>query len=567
MSINRQRLLVALVAVVAFARVLGAVDFIRDDLYIIAENPLLKSLPGLFKLWTVGYWEAVDGSGTSVGIYRPLTMLTFFLDMRLLGARPGMMHLPNLALHAASAILALGLFRRWTSADQAFWSALVFAAMPIHLEAVASLVGRAELLAAVWILVAWELLDAEDWPLRRRALLLGTASYGLAMLSKEPAILFPAVLAIGDRVRHGAWPWLRCRWRGHALLSAAAGLSLVVRAVVLGDVLRGGADYFAGVGRLSRCLTTARFWLESYVWPSVSGFGLANDFSRPLIPDARPSDPWAWGCLLVTAGGLALAAVALVRRRSWGVWPWLAFIFLLPTSHLISPLDTLGAQRYFYLPSLGVALGLGVCLAGLAPEGPRILGKARLGALAAAVIVLFWTARSVSASGVWLSRLRYSQDVLAKHPRSSGGWFALSGAHLARGEREKAEAALERALELDPNSWGAAFNLGKMRWEAGRRVEAVRLFEHALASHPRAVDVMSSLALAAEAKGDAARAEGLYRRGLSIQPFNPVARYNLGLLLWRSGRRAEAAAELERFLLYFPDDPDAPAVRALLRAG
>lgn len=542
----------SLVALACFAPALIASDFIRDDVYFIERNPLLGSLRGLAELWTTGYCEAVYGAAALVSEYRPVLMLSYFLDTWLLGMRPGPLHATNFLLHAANAWLLRRLLTRWLDGRAAWIAALFFAVMPVHAEAVAGLVNRSELLATCFSLSAWLLLgDAQP---RARQAVLGVAAFGVGLLSKESAIAFPAILAIDDWCSGRLPPSGRRRWvwAGMAAVTLAY---LGVRAWLLPEPFKGGVPYFEGQGPLARLLTVARFWGVWYVVPAAVGAPIAYDFARPWVADSTAADALAWLCLLGWAA-LALAGCrALKARRSWGVWCWVPFLWLAPTSHVFFELDTLGAQRLFYFPSIAVAVALAWLLG-------RRAGAAWSAVLAAWLVGL--AGQSVRAAGDWTSNLRYYEAAVRRNPVSAGARLGLGAALLARGRRAEAASQFEHAARLKPGDWGPHYNLGKLLWEEGRRDEGRRLLERAAALEAGAADVWSQLALDAEARGDRKAAARHYRRALKARPRDKVARYNLGLLYWNSGRRELARRELGEFLELYPRDPDADTVRALL---
>jgi len=553
-------LLPPLLALLIYFPSLFSRSFLRDDWHIIVENPVLQGPLGaaLKGIWSTGYWQAVWGGGATISEYRPITMLTFLADFRLFGLAPGPMHVQNILLHAANCFLLLMLLRRFLSSRAAWIAALFFAVMPVHSEAVCGIVNRTELLAMFWVLCAWLALDGEPGPPRIAA---GTAFYLLGLLSKEHVILFPVVLAMSDWALRKRNPWGRGRLAAQISLWTASALYLLVRAMVFGRPLRGGPSYFAGISPLVQALTTARFWTERYLWPAVTGLGLGIDLSRPLIPDSGPSDIIAWLCLALLLGGAAMSAWYFVRRRpAWTFWILGPSLFLLPTSHLLIPLDALGAQRFLYLPSISVAAG-----AGWLVDRLMQVSRLRRPAVAAfAVLALSQAGHTVSRARIWRSDLSYYADATRFNPVSPGARIGLGVALLEAGDRAGAAREFQESVRLDPGFSPGWYNLGKLAWESGRAENAEDMFRRAAALNPEDASTLDFLALAAQRRGSGREAESFYLSALAVQPRDAAALFNLGRLYWTENSRDKARGIWTRFLELFPDDPDAPAVRRAL---
>jgi hypothetical protein len=137
--------IVALAAAAVYARSVGFA-FVYDDIWVVLNNTLLHS-PSRWPQILATPWQPH-------GLYRPLTSLTFAFDWALGGGAPGRFHLVNLLLHAAASALVYALASRWLPRPGALAAGLLFALHPVHVEAVANVVGRAELLATLCTLAA-----------------------------------------------------------------------------------------------------------------------------------------------------------------------------------------------------------------------------------------------------------------------------------------------------------------------------------------------------------------------------------------------------------------------------
>src|SRR5262249_38066537 len=135
-----------------------------------------------------GYWEGAVGAEAPVQEFRPLLMLSFALTALPFGFVPWIFHLGNLLLHAANTMLIFLLLKRRYSCEAALGAACIFSVLPVHVEAVAYIAGRSELLASFFLLLAW--LELESAKPRR---VLGFLWYACSLLSKEQVVLFPLI--------------------------------------------------------------------------------------------------------------------------------------------------------------------------------------------------------------------------------------------------------------------------------------------------------------------------------------------------------------------------------------
>ncbi len=549
-SSSRAAWLVVLACAAAYAPCLGAREFFHDDRAWIVSNPLLhQGLSALPKIFTTGYVEPVLGRATPIQEYRPLLVLSFLAQTATTGFSAAPMRAANIALHALVCLLLLASLKRRVPLEAAAAAALLFAVLPVHAEAVALISWRSELLTAAAILAAW--LCLEDGRIAA-----GTALYGAGMLVKEHAVLFPIFYALADWTFHGKKPWQRPRV--YQALGACALGYFAVRSLVLSQVMHGGVPYFAS--RLTALLTLPRFYLLHYLWPSAMGLGLCSDYSRPLIADETASSPSSWLCLIALIVIVVLALKALRRRAAWAFWFLAPCIFLLPTSHLVFPLDTIGAERFLYIPTMGLAAGLGWLF-------HRLAARRRTTAYAGMVLLAGWylclTARRASA---WSSARGFYEAAVSCNPVSGRARNGLGEALVARGDGSGAREQWWRAVELDPLSSDPFYNLARLEWDSGNKQASEVLARRALVLDPQSTDAWVLLSLALKDKGDADGAFDALRRALDINPDDALAHYNMGRLSLERLDPAAAVAHFSRFVALAPDDPDAARVRELLRS-
>ncbi len=398
--------------------------FVQDDRAIIAANPAAHSVGAALRAFDDPYWPPESGAG----LYRPATILSYAVDWSVSGGRPGWLHLMNAVWHGLAAVLLTLVLARWLPPLGAAAAGLVFAWHPVHVEGVASLVGRAELLAAVGILGA--VLAA------RRGWWVGAVLCGaLAMLSKEHGVIAGVVILLDNwlqRPEHRRYPvglWI-------ALAIVTAGYLAAWLAIG-----RAGASDVAAVfigrgamGRLAVALPAVGRAAGLLMWPA----SLSADYGPQVIP-ARTSLSLAAG-----VGALLVVAVPLLavwcRRRAPAVAfaAALAALSYLPTSNLLFPSGVVLAERNLYL---AVALVAALAGTGLAWAGSR-WGLRRASALAAlGVLALAYGGRSIARLPAWRDNRSQLLTLLAEHPESyrahASAAAVLAGLHDTAGARRE----------------------------------------------------------------------------------------------------------------------------------
>jgi tetratricopeptide (TPR) repeat protein len=455
----RWAMLCALVAVLVHWRALEN-GFALDDVRLVENNPAVASLARVPSIFLEPYWNV---AGENYGLYRPLTIVSFAVNRAVLGAGPFGFHLVNVLLHASVSALAwFGLRRAGTQFGTALLGGLLFAVLPVHTEAVANVAGRAELLAALFVLGAWVA--------HRRA-------------NDEGA-------SVDDTVRG---PKATPR-RGLLLLGYASACTVMLglRALALG-VHQSAATTIpldnpaAAAGWGPRVLTAA--WVQlKYALLCVAPTDLASDYSFDAIPVARSlGDPRVLGGVAFVAA--LVAAVAWGWHRSRPVVLAAAFwiVFFLPSANLLFPTGTIMAERLAYLPSLGVCLAIGhfgATLAARREPTPRGRWRPAVVAVLAAVAASAFAARSIVRIPDWKSNLTLALADVATMPRSAK-LQAGAGMFLAEtGRSAEAEQHLRRAVEIYPEYAQMHYNLAVLLARRGARDEAEEHLRRAIELAP-----------------------------------------------------------------------------------
>ena len=460
-------LLVAALAALASANALHN-EPVLDDGWVIFENPLIKSLANVPRLFREPY--NVAGASTLAGVFRPITSLTYALNHAVGGDAVFGYHLVNAALHVLAAMLVLLLAGKLASAalpDRARTIALVasvlFAVHPAHVEAVTGLVGRSDELAALFALAALNLVIGAQ---KARRLALAFVCAALGVLSKESAatvlLLLPLI----------AWLLPSTLPRRQALLGFAA----IAAGVLIYPVLRlagpGGlsvpaaSQWFNGQAHATVFFTMTRALAEYFrvlAWPHPLG---VDFFYSQRIPFTLEL---GLPCVLATLVWLGLIAVALrMRKRAPLVSLGILWVFAaLATVLNIIPIGTLMAERLLYLPSVGFCLAAATALVTFLPK--RAFALALVG-VTGLLLALTW-----QRNAEWHDATTLWEAELQKEPKDVVVNNNLAVQYAARGDFARARERLLVALQTMPSYWRAWVNLGNAQHHLGDDPGALRL--------------------------------------------------------------------------------------------
>lgn len=528
--------------------------FVFDDHKIVEQNrAVLAETPGL--LWTLPYWH----DQREAGLYRPWTILSYWLDARLFGLKPAGFHATNVLLHAAVTLLGWLLLRRLFPARAALagWVAALFAVHPIHSEAVLGIVGRAELWAALAGISACRLALGESSNARPSAIQLSGSGLCLlvAVLSKESALgllLLPLGAVLAGRLtstRAVAWKPVLWLWTG------ATALALLQRLRVMGSMfgLSGVSlmdNPLAHTGAIERTLSALGFqWvlLARLVCP----IRLSADYSyRELVPSAG----WSWSGALL---GLlfALVFIRAVRRRDQELlfgFCWIVATGAL-TSNVLFPIGTVLAERLAYLPSLGALWLLGLTCARL---GSRIrVGRVIARAICVALLSLL-ALRTITRAADWRDDLTLFHATARDAPRSGKAHANLAVALLQRGENEAALESARKSLACAPGYAAGEAAVGSALFRLGRAEEAVPHLRRATEPlSKRTLEASFELGNAYVTLGRGAAADTLFRRVARIaDPSDSRPLVGLASALAVQSRWPESARAWQNAVRLAPED-------------
>ncbi len=555
----------------AFGEV-GSHQFIHfDDEAYVFDNPVVregltpKGFSWAFTTLYAGYWM-------------PLTWLSHLLDCQIFGLSPGGPHLTNLLFHIANTLLLfLWLVRVTRTPGPAFLVAALFAWHPLHVESVAWVAERKDVLSAFfWLLTMWAYLWYVERPARGRYFLI-LLCFGLGLMAKPMLVTLPLALLLLDYWPLNRWPRdseviLRegARGRWHRLSSVCRPL-IWEKAPLL--VLSGlcsmmtvyaqkesGALARLGELPLSERVTTA---LVAYVWYPFKMLWpsrLAVLYPHPL--DTIP----LW---LALGAGLILALISILivrlnRRYPYLLVGWLWYLgTLVPVIGLVQVGDQAWADRFTYLPLIGLFTIFAWGARDAAASLPGARGLRPLGAgiiLAALLACTFFQVR------LWRDSVTLFEHTLAVTGDNPLIHHNLGVALAARGQREQAAPHFIEALRLNPYNARAQNRRGEELLAQGKITEGIAKFQRAVKLNPDFVEAYNNLGLAYASQGKIDQATAMFRKAITLDPNYAAVYKNLGLALACQGKKKEAMEMLGKALRIDPNNLEAQRILQTLKA-
>mgnify|MGYP001617037127 CR=1 FL=1 len=593
----RTRLLLGcgLIVILTLAVYIPAIraGYIWDDDHYLTKNALVQSPGGLSRIW----FEPKASPQ-----YYPLVFTAFWIEHALWGLSPLGYHLVNVLLHACNAILVWRLLR-WLRVHGAFVAGLVFAIHPVHVESVAWITERKNVLSGLFYLSALWIYLSHALPESRDATKRPSTHYGVAMaffvcalLSKSVTATMPAVAMVIVWWKRGA---ITRRDVFSALLFLIVGLSAAFHTAWLEQHHVGAESVAWGLSPLDRCLVAGRviwFYFAKLAYPAELIF---------FYPKWTIAADAAWQYLFpIGALGLLVAAYALRNRIGRGpaaalfcfcgtLLPVLGFVKVYPM------IFSYVADHFQYLASISaIALSTGIA----AKIHFERDGSTRLFLCVISVVVLAtFGFKTWQRCGVYQDEETLWRDTIKRNPSAWAAYNNLGMLLHDRGSEDEAVSMLTKAIEARPdyeialdnlglmllqrNRPDEAFelfrrateanryyssaqrNYGRMLCDRGRIDEGIRHIEAAILIQPRKYESYEDLGNAYFRSGRAKEAVQSYRTVLELNPDYPLGMSNLAAALAAIGNADEAIVLLKHALAIQQTNPLAHSNLAVLLAG
>ena len=562
--LNRPRILwlVPLLAALVYLNTIPA-SFTLDDLEIVERNPLTESIGQLGRIFATDYWAAYEYADH--GLYRPLTIATYALQRTLHGASPAPFHAVNVLLHAlASGALALVVAQLFGNGRIAFVTGALFAVHPVHTEAVAGIVGRAEILAflgTATCLLAYLRATVDPGAKVRLWAPLCVLGYAVGTFSKEIGFLAPATILLTEAVLPSRRRLLRGDRRALAIFGALAVVAILflwLRSRAIGD--HGVSAALAGLTTIERVSTAIRVGLE-YLGLLLAPVRLSADYWVGDVPIARSlADPGPLAALAAFAG---LAVLAGRFRRThpellWGLGFFALTLF--PVSNLAFPIGVLKAERILYTPSAGFLVMAAAAIVAL-HDAARWRTFA-VAVLAIALVAL--SARTWLRNGVWRDPCTLARATVETSPGSPIFLTGVARCLMEEGSLDEAREYLRRAFDSRPDFSTALLVSGILERKAGDLQASAQALERLLSTRPDhtvALENYAAVTYALERWDPCLRA---LERLRELRPGEPFAYAYLAAVRQRTGDLPGALEVAREGVRLFPDHEDLRRNAALL---
>ncbi len=542
------RWLVPLIAILVYIPSFNA-DFTLDDVLIVEENTYVRSLDKIPDIWTSHYWAGkVDA--TDKGLYRPLTLTSYNLQYALSGKNAAAFHLVNILLHALLCIVLMWCVTLLFSDQRlAILSGLLFAIHPIHTEAVAGIVGRAEIMTALFILLA--MISYHQWVKDNKLKWLGflLLSSFAAMTSKEHGFLIPAIIGLQETYYFFSQKKYavkdKKKWIAFGTVSLLAVLLWIFRSTITGPTA--SHEMWASVSTGDRMATALRTTVE-YIGMHIVPIHLSADYWVHEVPIVGFGN---LGVLLSTVVIVALLIGTWGLKLRWPVVSWgvlFFFLMLLPVSNFLFAAGFLKAERILYIPSIGLIIAMAFLLLKLFESK-----KGRIPAMVLALLmILFFVGKTFLRAGDWKNNytlsiatlktspnsprfnnmmglelkakkqgkeaLVYFEKAVKSNPNHVPALVNLGLAYRNLGQYEEAAAILEKALELNPNTLATYVNLMSVYRSLNNNKKNLSVAKKALAKYPQSAPIIWNAANAYHLMGDMSTANELRARARNIDP-------------------------------------------------
>jgi tetratricopeptide (TPR) repeat protein len=571
---NRTGLLAALLAAACFAAYFGAwnLDWVNfDDLDYITENPMVTAGLGAEQ----AKWAFTSGHASN---WQPLTWLSHQLDVVLFGTDPAGPHVVNLLLHTLNCLLIFALMNRASRAPlRSFIVASLFAVHPLHVESVAWVSERKDVLSTLFMMATLLVYQAWAWKPRPALYASVIVFFVLGLMSKPMLVTLPFALLLFD-----AWPLNRLdlvniskdqvlsrvteKW---PLFLMSAASSFVTYSVQAAGGAMAGSGHIDLVMRLQNALVSWVHYMAHMFWPS----GLAAYYP---YPESIPAWQWTFALLLLMA--ISFAAMKWRAKYPYLLVGWLWYLGTsVPVIGIVQVGSQSMADRYTYVPLIGlfiIVAWAGTHLLRAVNVPPWMSTTAVLAmvvklSFATQAQMTYWKdsetlwARAldvthnnfrahnslgvlIAVSGRHAEAMEHFRAAIRINPRHAEGHNRLGATLASLGRHRDALPHYREAVRLEPSYAEAWSNLGLATTQTGAAADALSSFDKALQLYPGYAMAYFGLAVALNELGRLDEAESRFREALRLDPSFDEAHGALAVTLFKAGRLQEAISELEK---------------------
>ncbi|MBP1750073.1 MAG: repeat-containing protein [Deltaproteobacteria bacterium] len=521
--------------------------FVYDDTYQVLRNPWIRDISNIPEIFSTSVWSFLKES-IHTNYYRPVMHMLYMFNYYIFGLNPWGFHLVNILFHIGTSLviflIALRLFREYHPSSPrsilspSLFAALLFAAHPIHTEAVTWVAGLPDISFALFSLLSFYFYMRYKEGLKS-GYALSLVSFSIAVLCKEPALTLPFILAAYDwTFRKGNVPFIQL-FKRYIPYGVVAGIYLVVRFSVLGGV--------APIKSYSE-LTIPQLFIN--IFPLFSRyvqkllFPINLNVWEVFLPIASLLEIRGILSLAITSVFVLFCVVAYKNDRRVFLFLLLIVIPLLPAFYIKGIGGSLFAERYLYLPSFGFTLLSAHLLAWARSKMPR----AALGITSAFIaLAALYSIGTVSRNTVWKENYTLFADAVKKSPEGIEARNELGNALVGKRRFDEAIQQFEMVLRLKPNE-DAHNNLGNIYLNKGDSGKAIGHFQAALKLNPNFSEALSNLAVAQGSKDATDEAIRNFQIVLDRNPSDAAVHSNMGDVYLKKGMVDEAIEHFQSAL-------------------
>ena len=510
-------------------------EFVWDDVALITNNSALIGT-GPLDILGRGFWAGSPEqmAGPSASYYRPLVTMSFWLNLNGIRADSYWFHRVNVVLYAL-AVVAVTLVL-WELLHSAVWTllgGLLFAAHSSHVESVAFVSGRTDVMLSLFVAIAAFALLRSLNQHNRWWWLVVLPAFGCALLSKETAVLFPVLAALAPLLTGAKYDrryWLLVL----ATLLILSGYFLLRRfAVPSAFPIEGRIN---SIGRLMTFVNSFGLYIRTFVWP----------FAHRAWYEAGGKPAVALPNVIATILLIVAALLSALRHRfaatQWG-FAW-AILFLLPVT-VVTTIGPLAAERLLFLPSGGLVMVV-LSAISLVPRNRAFTRKAVM--VGCGVVIVILGVDTVGRARIWKNDETLFTAMVREAPAAPSAYCGLGDA-IAERRPDSALALYEHALRLDKNNVHALLHAAIIQSDKGDQRLAIEHLRVARDLAPNSDMVLNNLALAFRDAGEIDSALLTIDRALAVGASgSPILHLNRASVLMVAGRVDEAAYELGRAL-------------------
>ncbi len=500
--------LLVLAVLAAYSNVYGNA-FLYDDQFLISENNFLKSFAHLADIFTS---STTAGFGTRDPFYRPLQIFLYLIVYQLFGLKIWAFHALNVAMHALNACLVFVLAGRLgLRRAPALAATLLWAVHPLHTEAVTYMSATADPLHVAFLLGGLLIWQSDN--LRRQ--LASLALFILALLSKEAAVVMPALLAATLFFARAPLKAYRQTWP----LWLIAVLYVVSRGTILN--FDNSFNLYLHANVYTQSMATRFFsflaTLPVYAGLLVAPFGLHMERSLDVYMDLSYAVVWKGLALLLFAALVAVFGIRwqknpALRALAFGVLWFFAAYF--PCTGIFVPVNAIVLEHWMYLPAIGLFLGVGQALAIWLDKKP--LAEMAAMTVAGVVFILF-ALLTWQQNGVWRDPVTFYTHILEFERGSARVHNNLAMAYSEKQQEDLAIYHYQTAIEREDHYPQTHFNLGKLLINNGKAAEGVAQMKRAMEIDPTFYRAAEGLAEYYAKTGQKALARQYEKRAREMQ--------------------------------------------------